>query len=154
MGIRQQTYIIPFDPGDPKGSENVLAGFLRNTKSLLDGRKLSLTLLDILYLPDEADDAFPLSSSRDLPGFAVTLTFEKLLSTRFKKEESALRDIAELCAKLGGRIHLTKNVCADPEIIAKMYETGIAEMRCARAASHAEQRLSNDFMVRVLPGLL
>ena len=120
---------------------------------MLDGRRLSLTLLDVLYLPDEADDCFPLSSSRDLPGFAVTLTFEKLLSSRFVKEEQALRDIVAICAKLDGRIHLAKSVCADRDVIARMYEKGIAEMRRVRARSGAEERLSNDFMVRVLPGL-
>ena len=150
MGIRQQTYLIPFDPAAPDESEGNLARFLRETKTILDAKKLSPTLLDILYLPDEADDAFALSSSSDLPGYAVTFTFEKLLSSRFDREEAALSEIADLCAEYGGRVHLVKNVCARPEVIEKMYRAGIDEMEAARRDTGAVHRLDNGFLRRVL----
>jgi FAD/FMN-containing dehydrogenase len=155
MGIRQQTYIIPYDPADPESSEKALADFMIEAKALLKDRCLSPTLIDVLYLPDEVDDSFPLSSSRNLPGFAVTFTFEKLLSARFTKVESALRDLVEICHKgFRGRISLVKNVYAKEATVKAMYSTGIAEMRRVREANGAKGLLSNDFMARVLSELL
>ena len=140
----------PSNPAAPDESEGNLARFLREAKTLLDAKKLSPTLLDILYLPDEADDAFALSSSSDLPGYAVTFTFEKLLSSRFDREEAALSEIADLCAEYGGRVHLVKNVCARPEVIEKMYRAGIDEMEAARRDTGAVHQLDNGFLRRVL----
>ncbi len=154
MGIRQQTYIVPIDPDDLDGSESALANFMVEAQALLNERGLSPTLIDVLYLPDDANDRFSLSSSRDIPGFAVTLTFEKLASSRFEQEELAMRAIVEKCLPPRGRVSLVKNVCADPADIERMYQEGIAEMKRVREANGAKGLLSNDFMVRVLPGLL
>jgi decaprenylphospho-beta-D-ribofuranose 2-oxidase len=153
MGIRQQTYVVPFDPDSPEESERKLATFLRETKTLLDARKLTPTLIDVLYLPDERDDSFALSSSRHLPGYAVTLTFEKLWSTRFAKEEAALSDIADLCDRLGGRVHLVKNVCAPDGLVEREYGAGVAQMDAVRRKTGAHDRLYNGFLRRVLPRL-
>lgn len=153
MGIRQQTYVVPFDPDAPEQSERTLAEFLREAKTLLDERKLSPTLLDVLYLPDEGPDSFALSSSRRLPGYAVTFTFEKLWSTRFDREEAALAEIAARCDARGGRVHLVKNVCAPAGLVEKEYSAGVTRMDDVRRKTGARDRLYNGFLRRVLPRL-
>lgn len=153
MGIRQQTYVVPFDPDAPEQSAGVLAEFLREAKTLLDERKLSPTLLDVLYLPDEGPDSFALSSSRRLPGYAVTFTFEKLWSTRFDREEAALAEIADRCHRRGGRVHLVKNVCAPASLVEAEYAEGVAQMDDVRRKTGARDRLYNGFLRRVLPRL-
>jgi decaprenylphospho-beta-D-ribofuranose 2-oxidase len=153
MGIRQQTYVVPFDPDAPDESERKLAGFLREAKNRLDAKKLTPTLLDVLYLPDESGDSFALSSSRRLPGYAVTFTFEKLWSTRFQQEEDALSEIADVCDKLGGRVHLVKNVCAPAGLVETQYAAGVAQMDAVRRKTGARNRLYNGFLRRVLPRL-
>jgi decaprenylphospho-beta-D-ribofuranose 2-oxidase len=150
MGIRQQTFVIPFDPDRPAESEAALSLFLRQARTLLAAKKLSPTLLDVLYVPDEADDAFALSSSRDLPGYAATFTFEKLLSASFPAEERALAELAEVCHSRGGRVSLVKNVSADPATIDRMYAGGIGMMQAARQRTGAAGRVSNAFLRRVL----
>ena len=153
MGIRQQTYVIPYDPAAPDESERELAAFMREAKTLLDAKKLTPTLIDVLYLPEESGDSFALSSSRKLPGYAVTLTFEKLWSTRFPKEEAALSEIAELCDRHRGRVHLVKNVCAPDGLVDAQYAEGIAKMDAVRRKTGARDRLYNGFLRRVLPRL-
>jgi decaprenylphospho-beta-D-ribofuranose 2-oxidase len=153
MGIRQQTYVIPFDPDAPAQSEDALAAFMREAKTLLDEKKLSPTLIDVLYLPDEGPDSFALSSSRRLPGYAVTFTFEKLWSTRFAREEAALSEIAVRCDKRGGRVHLVKNVCAPDGLVEAEYAAGVTQMDDARRKTGARDRLYNAFLHRVLPRL-
>jgi decaprenylphospho-beta-D-ribofuranose 2-oxidase len=153
MGIRQQTYVIPYDPEAPDDSERKLAEFLREAKTLLDAKKLTPTLIDVLYLPDEGGDSFALSSSRKLPGYAVTLTFEKLWSTRFQSEEATLSEIADVCDKRGGRVHLVKNVCAPDGLVEAQYAVGIAQMDTVRRKTGAHHRLYNGFLRRVLPRL-
>jgi decaprenylphospho-beta-D-ribofuranose 2-oxidase len=153
MGIRQQTYVIPFDPDALDESERKLAEFLREAKTLLDAKKLTPTLIDVLYLPDEGGDSFALSSSRQLPGYAVTLTFEKLWSTRFASEEAALSEIADACDKRGGRVHLVKNVYAPAGLVDAQYAAGITKMDAVRRKTGAWDRLYNGFLRRVLPRL-
>ncbi|HEX8796863.1 MAG TPA: FAD-binding protein [Polyangiaceae bacterium] len=153
MGIRQQTYIVPFDPDALEASERNLAEFLREAKTLFDERKLSPTLLDVLYMPDEGADSFALSSSRRLPGYAVTFTFEKLWSTRFAREEAALSELAVRCDERGGRVHLVKNVCAPDGLVAGQYAEGVTRMDDVRRKTGARDRLYNGFLRRVLPRL-
>jgi decaprenylphospho-beta-D-ribofuranose 2-oxidase len=153
MGIRQQTFVIPYDPDAPDDSERKLAEFMRKAKTLLDEKKLTPTLIDLLYLPEESSDSFALSSSRELPGYAVTFTFEKLCSTRFPKEEAALSEIARACHQRGGRVHLVKNVCAPDGLIEAEYATGVAKMDDVRRKTGARDRLYNGFLRRVLPRL-
>ena len=108
------------------------------------------TLIDVLYLPDDGGFPFALSSSRNMPGFAVTFTFEKAFSTSFDAEAAVLRRLAEACEELGGRVHLVKNVDVGAAQVEIEYTAGLAQMRDARRESGAATLVSNEFMTRVL----
>jgi FAD/FMN-containing dehydrogenase len=151
-GLRQQTYVIPVVEGDDAATERRLADFLNQADELLDERWLLPVLLDVLYLPAERE-AFALSSTRGLAGYAVTITFEELLRDAFPEAEAALADIAELAHAVGGRVHLVKNVFGDPARIEASYQAGVAQLRALKAVHDPAGRFGSDFLKRVLPSL-
>jgi decaprenylphospho-beta-D-ribofuranose 2-oxidase len=151
MGIRHETYMIPCDRADVPASARRVAEFLHFTQRLFEKERLSPALVDALFCP--ADHEFALSSSRDQSSLAITITFEDLASSRLGHEEAVFRELATECARLGGRVHLVKQVFADPREIDTMYHAGIDEMRRVRARVGAVQLLTNEFLRRVLPRL-
>jgi decaprenylphospho-beta-D-ribofuranose 2-oxidase len=153
MGIRQQTWIVPMTPGDPDANSQRLARFLTETQALLERHDLLPPLIDVLFLPDDSGEGFALSSNRAGPGYAVTLTFEAPLRSDFPDEEQACVAISQLCASMGGRVHLVKNVFADAPAIATMYAAGIAELKALRAKHDPSGTLSSAFLERVAPAL-
>lgn len=146
--ILQQTFVIP---AGPCGETTALDAFLNDADGYLDSRKLDPVLIDVLYVGRDTD-AFPLSSSHELDGFAVTFTFERLFRS-LDAERSALEQLSLLCAGHGGRVHLVKNVCADAETIEKMYPDAISTMRRVRTTYGALGILLNGFSRRVLRGI-
>lgn len=151
-GIRQQTYVIPVVPGDDTATEQRLAKFLNDADALIDGRGLLPVLLDVLYLPAEAE-GFALSSTRGLAGYAVTITFEELTRDKLPEEEAALADIAAMAHAVGGRVHLVKNVFGDPAAIEASYAAGMSQLAALKATHDPTHRLGSSFMKRVLPSL-
>lgn len=145
--ILQQTFIIPAGPGRGVAA---LDAFLKEADQYLDAQNLEPALIDVLYVDRDAD-AFVLSSSRGLDGFAVTFTFERLFRS-MAAEERALKYLSSLCGQHNGRVHLVKNVCADPELIEKMYPGAFIAMRSIRETNGAHA-LRNEFSRRVLPGI-
>jgi decaprenylphospho-beta-D-ribofuranose 2-oxidase len=152
-GIRQQTFVIPLVANDPDDTKQKLADFLVQAEKILVARNADPTLIDVLYLPDDADEDFALSSNHGLSGYAVTLTFEDLRSTEFAKEDAALREISTLCLGMGGRVHLVKNVIASPDELSQMYSWGIEKLRGLKKTYDPTQMLSSSFLRRVLPAL-
>jgi decaprenylphospho-beta-D-ribofuranose 2-oxidase len=153
LGIRQQTYIVPWDAANEDDSTNRLQNFLAEADRLLERRQLLPSIIDVLYIPEDTDQ-FLLSSSAVTPGFAVSIAFEHCFQRRFAKEEQALRDIATICFKnFQGRIHLAKHVFADPRLIERMYETTLPLMRRKKQELDPNHVLENEFMLRVLPAL-
>ncbi len=153
MGIRQQTWIVPMTPGNAVETSARLAQFLADAQAVLERHDLLPPLIDVLFLPDDSGEGFALSSNRAGPGFAVTLTFEAPFRTDFPDEEQACVAISQLCASVGGRVHLVKNVFADAPAIATMYAGGIAELRALRAKHDPTGTLSSAFLERVAPAL-
>lgn len=152
MGLRQQTYVIPWDPQDRAASAKRLARFLEAADRLLDRRKLLPTLIDVLYVPDESQEGFLLSSSTGMSGFAVSIAFEKAFSARFPKEERALYDISRLCHALAGRVHVVKHVFADPGAMQVRYR-GLGRMIAHKNALDPDRLLQSEFLRRVFPAL-
>ncbi len=152
-GIRQQTYVVPASAEDLQQSRNTLRAFMQRSWEIMNERGLEPTLTDILYLPDDAGENFCLSSSNHLPGFAVTFTFERVLSTDFSAEEDTLAAIADECHRFGGRVHLVKTVSARAELIENMYADGLNRLDQVRRRHNSERELVNDFARRVLPRL-
>lgn len=153
MGIRQQTYVVPRVPADPAASARLLASFLRDVDELLDARGLLPPLIDVLYLPDDAAEGFVLSSNHGISGYAVTITFEEVGRAEFPDEERALADISELCLRVGGRVHLVKNVHASAATLAAMYSWGLTQLGALRAAHDPTSTLRSRFLERVFPAL-
>lgn len=152
MGVRQQTYVIPWEPEDRAASSQRLARFLEAADRLLDRRKLLPSLIDVLYVPDESREGFLLSSSTGMSGFAVSIAFEKAFTGRFPKEERALYDISRLCHALEGRVHVVKHVFADPRAMQARYR-GLGRMIAVKNALDPERLLQSEFLRRVFPAL-
>jgi decaprenylphospho-beta-D-ribofuranose 2-oxidase len=151
MGIRQQTFVVPLVAGDPIATCDKLAGFLEAVEARLVSRGLDPTLIDVLYIPDDAGEGFVLSSNHGLSGYAITLTFESLWSTSFTEVDEVLAELADLCEEAGGRVHLVKNVFARTKTLARMYSWGIEALRPLKARVDPEHLLSSAFLRRVLP---
>jgi decaprenylphospho-beta-D-ribofuranose 2-oxidase len=149
--ILQQTFILPAKIGASGVDSSALTAFLEKSDALLDAKGLEPALIDVLYIGADKDK-FLLSSSNGLDGFAVTFTFERLFRS-IDDERAALVEMSNLCNEYGGRVHLVKNVCADKELIGKMYATGISALSAVRKPRQAQALLLNDFSNRVLPGI-
>ncbi len=153
MGIRQQTFVIPRNPEDIPGTKARLARFLEGVDAKLDAAGVLPPLIDVLYLPDDADEGFVLSSSRGGSGYAVTLTFEEMFRASFSDEDRLLAEISVMAEAEGGRVHLVKNVMVDPERLARMYAQGIADLAAVRARVDPRRTLTNAFLRRIAPSL-
>ena len=153
MGIRQQTWVVPMVADDPEQTKQKLAQFLEQTDALLDARGLLPPLIDVLFLPDDSGEGFVLSSNRGISGYAVTVTFEAPFRTEFPDEELACHEISRICAAMGGRVHLVKNVFADCAALEIMYAEGISELRALKAKVDPSHALSNGFLRRIAPSL-
>lgn len=148
MGIRQQTYFLPCDPRDLASATRGLEQFLDRAEQLISGQRLLPALIDVLYVPP--DQEFLLSSSRALPSLAITFTFERLTSARLDAEERVCRELCSVCASQGGRVHLVKQVFADPGVVREMYADVLQDAATLRARIGARGVLRNEFLLRTL----
>ncbi len=153
MGIIQQTFVVPRTAGDSAGTAERLAAFLECAETVFERHRVSPPLIDVLYLPNDMQEGFPLSSSYGVSGYAITVTFEHPFTPRFPKEEAAFAELAEEVAKIGGRVHLVKNVFAAPATLEKMYAQGVETMRGLKRDLDPRWTLRSDFVKRLFPSL-
>jgi decaprenylphospho-beta-D-ribofuranose 2-oxidase len=153
MGIRQQTFVVPLVPDDPKATKANLTRFLEETEKRLVSGGLDPTLIDVLYIPDDANEGFALSSNHGISGYAVTLTFEDLWSVAFTEVDRVLTELSTSCLAMGGRVHLVKNVFACSSDLSLMYAWGVAKLKGLKALYDPGYVLSSAFLRRVLPKL-
>jgi decaprenylphospho-beta-D-ribofuranose 2-oxidase len=88
-------------------------------------RLLRPTEFDLLFVP--ADDCL-MSANFGMSGFAVTLGFEPLTQPGSEPPDDVrhlLMDLSREALKVKGRIHLVKNVCAEPEVFHDMFSPQI-----------------------------
>jgi decaprenylphospho-beta-D-ribofuranose 2-oxidase len=154
MGIRQQTFVVPLVPGDAAATRDKLADFLEETERLLLEHDVDPTLIDVLYIPNDANEGFVLSSNHALSGYAVTLTFEDLWSPDFPEEDRMLARLSEVCERTGGRVHLVKNVRASTATLARMYAWGVERLKALKEKVDPGHLLTSAFLRRVLPDLV
>ncbi len=152
-GIRQQTFVLPLVPGEADATKQRLAAFLLEAERIVVEGQCDPTLVDVLYIPDDASEGFVLSSNHGLAGYAVTLTFEKIWSAEFPREDEVLRKIAQLCDEMGGRVHLVKNVFVPDGLTARAYAWGLEQLRALKRTYDPDHRLGSSFFARVLPEL-
>lgn len=155
LGIAQQTYVIPL------GSNESLASQVRPTKHFLEtmaerfrADDLHPLVVDVLFL--RADD-FLLSANRARSGFAVTLTLASLDAFELDSDYRCtvaprLSELSTICQQLGGRVHLVKNVCADPLVLRKMYGEAGETLRALKKRLDPKGTLKNAFFERLFEG--
>lgn len=143
----QQTLVLPSD-----GPTDLLAPFVRRARDVVRDHDLDLALLDVLHLP--TDEPFALSSTRPGPGFAVTLTFEGIHDVpTIQRLRGRLVELTQEVRRVGGRVHLTKNVFATRDDLEAMYGEGLAELARVKAETDPHALLASDFADRVFPAL-
>jgi FAD/FMN-containing dehydrogenase len=139
--VMQQTFVVP-EAAD-------LARFLATGLARLRADGIPLALLDVLWLPE--DEPFCLSSSRGLAGYAVTFSFEGPFSVPHLRK--ALEALSKEVLAIGGRTHLGKNVCADPEDLAAMYQSGLTDYAAVKDRVDPHGMLQSRFLRRCFPSL-
>jgi FAD/FMN-containing dehydrogenase len=146
MGAAEQTFILPL--GAPPTAP--AAEFLAICQEVFARSRLTPALTDVLHVP--ADDGV-LSSSAQLDGFAITFGFVTSRRALHDRIRGAFAELAARCATLHGRVHLTKNVVADPAVLAAMYADAIPRFRALKARLDPGWVLRNDFLTTNFPGL-
>jgi len=137
LPVIQQTFIIP---------KSHLLAFLQILTGILHAKKLVPSLFDIVPIP--ADDIL-MSASSGLDGFAVSVAFEDLNRRTILVLHRQLQAASTACAKLGGRVHLVKNVFATPEQLYSMYTQAMERFLRIKAHLDPDGILHNSFFERI-----
>jgi decaprenylphospho-beta-D-ribofuranose 2-oxidase len=133
----QQTYVIP---------EVELLPFLEEAATRLRQSNLSPNLFDILFVQD---DDFLMSSNNGLAGYAVSVAFQHLTMRKISLIDAHLRDLSDVCQRLGGRVYLVKNVHASASQLQEMYGENMVQFRALKEQLDPEGILRNEFFDRV-----
>jgi FAD/FMN-containing dehydrogenase len=133
--IVQQTYVV-----DAGRTEE----FARACETEMQRRGIQPTECDMLYV--KRDDAL-MSANYQLDGFAVTLGFEPVDPNGCPPPEipRLLRHLSERCLEANGRIHLVKNVHADPGVLREMFLPQIEQFEAIKRHYDPDLILQNTF---------
>lgn len=138
--VIQQTFVVPMEE-----TEDFL---LEMTKAFTDAG-VEPTLFEFLFMPC---DRILMSASYDMPGFAITVAFQDIPKQSHRDEVIAvLKTISRACQEVGGRLHLTKNVYVDDEVIRAMYADRAAKFLRLKDELDPSGVLRNRFFDRVFP---
>jgi hypothetical protein len=117
LDMIQQTFVVPSDTGAAAGWDRArddLVEWLQYAQDFLLERELTLTIHDVLFVPQDSPFPFLLSASADGPGFAVSYAFETSEKAELERIKRAFSEMAEVLGeRFGGRVYLVKNVCAE-----------------------------------------
>ncbi len=103
--------------------------------------------IDFLYVPP---DDFLLSASRDFPSFVVTVSFgDKNQPGLPPLMVDFLSLLSHDCLRLGGRVHLVKNVVADRADLRAMHGDAAAEFAKLKRVYDSKGLFHNEFFARV-----
>jgi decaprenylphospho-beta-D-ribofuranose 2-oxidase len=157
MRVIQQTFVLPVDVGEE--GERGEAALRRSIERTIDfiaaisadlrAEGIQPTMFDGLFLP--RDEGFLLSATRDLDGFALSAAFDTSSDAILAKVRRILTVASTRCRKAGGRVHLVKNVCAEPEDIAAMYREGATAFFALKRRLDPDGILRNEFLERLFP---
>lgn len=142
MRVTQQSFVLPVDTA---------AEFIARAKRIFGAARVVPTMSDVLYC---LSDRALLSATYDLPGFFISFAFETSWRGRCARIDAALTQASKECLALGGRVHLTKNVRADPDDLAAMYATTLPTLLELRRRLDPERRIRSDFLARTFPMLV
>jgi decaprenylphospho-beta-D-ribofuranose 2-oxidase len=151
----QQTFILPATPApDDSAGIGPTVRFLEQIPEVLFGdsvlpamlEPMRPTLIDVLYLP--ADD-FLLSATREMGGYAVSVTFAERNQDGWDTLQERLRALSQVCASLDGRVHLIKDVVVEQPLLEKMYRGAFEEFRALKRRYDPHGVLENGFYDRI-----
>ena len=150
LNFTQQTYVLPA-PRRPSGAQDVaqVTQFVSLVFARCREREIRPFSVDFLALP--ADHAF-LSATRDLEGFCVNLTFADQDAAEWLWIREALMALSNDALELGGRVHLVKNVEADPADLRAMYRDGFRELKAVKDRLDPRGVLTSAFYDRYFAG--
>jgi decaprenylphospho-beta-D-ribofuranose 2-oxidase len=145
----QQTFVLPSRPGagDPTGTREA-EQFLHVVARDLQGDAMRPSVADVIYLRRDREPVI-LSSTRNLEGFAISLCWLGWKRERWPELAAALRGLSRECARLGGRVHLVKNVEADADVLRSMYGPALGEFAALKEELDPKRILRNEFFDRL-----
>ncbi len=152
----QQTFVVPIDVSqadDLAKAQDDLCAWLQLAHDLFDQRKLTPTLQDVLFLPE--DLSFCLSPNARSPGFAVSYAFETSNPAKITRVKRAFTDLADLLwNRFGGHVSMVKCVYVDPDTLQNMYRSGADEFFHLKRQLDPDCILRNQFLEENFPNLM
>jgi decaprenylphospho-beta-D-ribofuranose 2-oxidase len=151
----QQTFVVPADlaHGDSTQARDQLSAWLELAHGFFVAQKLTPTLQDVLYLPE--DLSFCLSPNAGREGFAVSYAFETSNTETIDRVRLAFKDLADvLWNEFGGHVSLVKNVEVNPTTLEHMYGNGAREFFRLKRKLDPDCLLRNEFLERLFPVLM
>lgn len=136
----QQTFIIPL-------SKVLLHTFIDACVQGMKDTGTPPAMIDALYLPQ--DEGFLLSSTRGLSGYALSVAFESLNDEKITRIKDCMERLSALCLQMGGRVHLTKNVLANPADIRAMYAPALQAFFAVKQKYDPQSLIGNRFIERL-----
>jgi FAD/FMN-containing dehydrogenase len=106
-------------------------------------------LEDLLVVPEDRDSL--LSTGRDLSGFLVNVAFEPSSKAELAGIEPCLRTLGRVCADLGGRVSLSKNVRVETADLERMYGPQLDAFFELKRRVDPKGVLSSRFFERLFP---
>lgn len=136
--IVQQTFVLR--------KEDIVA-FAENCERKISDYKLHPTETDMLFV---AKDQCLMSGSYNLDGFAVSVAFEPIApdGSAPPKVQELMIDLTQDCRSVGGRLHLVKNVYAEPDDFRKMFSPQIEQFENIKKNYDPSRILQNGFSDR------
>jgi decaprenylphospho-beta-D-ribofuranose 2-oxidase len=140
LGLSQQSHLVP-----PESAVE----FLRAAQRSMATHRLQSILQDLLFVPEDPDCL--LSSSHGLRGFLINVAFEKSRSSVLGRIELCFRELGKLCADMGGRVTLSKNVHVAAEDLEQMYGPQLDAYFALKRRVDPSGILSTRFLERLFP---
>lgn len=146
----QQSFAIPVPlEGSAASRTAALVAFLRSVNELLARHRVASVFFDVLVIPREEDSV--LSSSPDFDAFMVSVAFEESAPPVVARVRACLEGLSRRCLEIGGRVHLSKNVYASPEVLEAMYAPALDTFFEQKRRTDAAGILCNGFLERLFP---
>jgi decaprenylphospho-beta-D-ribofuranose 2-oxidase len=147
LNFSQQSFVLPAGHRDHAPDTRPVRRFIEQIEGRLHRADIRPANIDFLYIPG---DRFLMSASRDLPGFVATVAFANVNCEKLDSEIcDLLCELSRDCRVLGGRVHLVKNVVADPSDLRAMHGDAAAELRELKFQVEPKGILRNEFFDRV-----
>jgi FAD binding domain/D-arabinono-1,4-lactone oxidase len=145
LNFVQQTYVVPSPLTANECDVRLVRQFLIFVLSRCRERDVRPFSVDLLHIgPDKAF----LSATRDLYGFAVTITFADHDAQQWPMIQQVFMALTNDLLMLGGRVHLVKNVEADRADIQAMFGPGILALRAVKKRLDPRGIFSSEFYER------